>query len=482
MLNSTKASFTRYARPGAAGSIEYTQHPDRAGNERVRLHSTSMKYRNFVRIALWVFVSVSVSRPWICPAMEPTPTLTIRSSIEYALKHNTQFLSAKEGVAAAGANKKKQFSEFLPKLSTNYKYMRLDEEKKDSTGAVTRPENLHRFTATLDQPVFSGFSRLTQYEISGLRLDAAGLLERQARGDLILKVKRAYFELLQMQKLEKVARQAETQLAAHAEVARNFYEVGMTPRNDLLKAEVELANARQDLVVAKNNVQLATSRFNTILGRPIDAPLAIEDVLTHEPFTQAYEACVETALRQRAALQVANLEAATAEKDVKLSKKGYYPSIDLQANYYKKGDNPELDGGDGIADRDEWDVAATASWTFWEWGKTRYGVKEKLSRLAQARLNRTEIRDNIRQQVKEAYLGVKQSENKILAVQKAVEQAEENFRMSEERYKEQVATSTEVLDAQTLLTKTQTNYFNALSAFNISKAELDRATGVEVME
>jgi outer membrane protein TolC len=84
--------------------------------------------------------------------------------------------------------------------------------------------------------------------------------------------------------------------------------------------------------------------------------------------------------------------------------------------------------------------------------------------------------------VKSAHLAVKASENAILTVQKAVEQAQENFRMNEERYKQQVSTSTELLIAQTLLTQTQTNYLNALLAFNVSKAALDRAMGVEVLE
>jgi outer membrane protein TolC len=244
---------------------------------------------------------------------------------------------------------------------------------------------------------------------------------------------------------------------------------------------VELANANQDLVVAQNGVQLAKSRFNTLLRRPVDAPLTVEDVLGYQPFSRAYEDCVETALKQRPEMRIADLEVETAQREVKLTKTGYYPSVDLQANYYKRGDDPSLDGGEGIFFKEEWDAMAIASWTFWEWGKTRFGVNEKKSRLSQAKLNRIELEDNIRQGVKEAYLIVTAAEKNIPTAQKAVEQAQENFRMNQERYKEQVATSTEVLDAQTLLTKTQTNYFNALSVFNISEAGLERAMGLEVV-
>ena len=90
--------------------------------------------------------------------------------------------------------------------------------------------------------------------------------------------------------------------------------------------------------------------------------------------------------------------------------------------------------------------------------------------------------DNIRLEVKNAYLRTQQAEQAIITVEKAIEQAKENYRINQERYKEQVATQTDVLIAQTLLTRTMTNYYNALYAFKISKATLYRAMGQEVVE
>jgi len=123
-----------------------------------------------------------------------------------------------------------------------------------------------------------------------------------------------------------------------------------------------------------------------------------------------------------------------------------------------------------------------AKWNFWEWGRTSYGVKEKRSRLSQAELRKKQIVDNIRLEVKNAYLRTQQAEQAIITIEKAIEQAKENYRINQERYKEQVATQTDVLIAQTLLTRTMTNYYNALYAFKISKATLYRAMGQEVVE
>jgi outer membrane protein TolC len=85
-------------------------------------------------------------------------------------------------------------------------------------------------------------------------------------------------------------------------------------------------------------------------------------------------------------------------------------------------------------------------------------------------------------EVKQAFLRIQESEKNILTVEKAIEQAKENLRITEEQYKEQVATQTDVLVAQTLLTETMTNYYNALYDFKIAKAVLNRAIGQEELE
>ena len=88
------------------------------------------------------------------------------------------------------------------------------------------------------------------------------------------------------------------------------------------------------------------------------------------------------------------------------------------------------------------------------------------------------MEDNIRLEVKDAYLSLREAEKNIQVAETAVVQAEENFRMNEERYKQQVATATDVFVAETLLTQARTNYFNALSDHNIAWARLERAMGV----
>ena len=272
------------------------------------------------------------------------------------------------------------------------------------------------------------------------------------------------------------------QIKAQEEVADNFYQVGMTPLNDLLQAQVELANAKQALIVAKNNLDNAESNYNTLLRRPINAPVVLKDILDYSPFEETLEYCLLQAEKNRFEIKIADMEVEIAQKELDLAKKDYYPTVDLEGNYFKRGTEWDVSGGPGILDPSGWNIIAVAKWNFWEWGRTSYGVKEKHSRLSQAQLNKEELLDNIYLEVKNAYLRTQEAERAIQTVEKAIEQAEENYRINQERYKEQIATQTDVLIAQTLLSRTMTNYYNALYTFKISKATLYRSIGREVIE
>jgi outer membrane protein TolC len=256
----------------------------------------------------------------------------------------------------------------------------------------------------------------------------------------------------------------------------------MTPLNDLLKSQVELANSRQDLTTAGNNLEIAKAEFNNILRRDVNAPVNLEDILDYIPLANELGYYLDLAEKNRLEIKLADLEIQIAEKEAALARKDYYPTVTLSGTRYQRGTDWDVDGGSGISDPNSWNISAVASWNFWEWGKTSYGEKEKKSQILQTKLNRDAIIDKIRVEVKQSFLKTKEAESNIITVRKAIEQAKENLRISQERYKEQISTSTDVLDAQTLLSRTMTNYYNALYDFKISKASLSRALSMEFIE
>jgi outer membrane protein len=435
----------------------------------------------FPTLFFFLFLGISLILSDSASAQEPAKVFNLEQTITDALAANIEIQSSKEGTKAASAVQKARRTNFFPTFNASYQYSRNDDAVSIG-GFVQSPKEEYMFATTVTQPIFTGFSNLNSYKVAKLGLDVAEINEKQVRQNIILKAKQVYFSLLRTQKLLNIAEDTVKLIEAHKNVAKNFYEVGMTPLNDLLQSEVELANAKQDFIVVRNNFENAESNFNTLLRRPLNTPVAVEDILEYAPFEQKLDDCIAEAEKNRPELKIAGLEIEIAEKEVSLAKKNYFPSINLQGTYFNNGTDWNVDGGDGIYDPSGWNILATASWNFWEWGRTSYGIKEKLSRLSQAKLKKTDIYDNMLLEVKNAYLRTQEAEQAIITVEKAIEQAKENLRINQERYQEQMATSTDVLDAQTLLSRTMTNYYNALYAFKLSKAALYRAIGRETME
>ena len=449
-----------------------------------------MMMKNLVLRNLFFYLTIGcfVLLPLVSNADDSAENFSLKDTIEMALDANLNLKQSREEVRAAEENRKSSITQFFPTLSASYDYVHRNREQfQELTGLVgedfvVRPDDQYTFVTSFNQPIFKGFSLINQYKIADLGLDAAEFSEKVTRQDVILDAKNAYYSVLRTEKLLGVANQRVTQIAAQKDVAENFYEVGMSPLNDLLEAQASLANARQDFIVAQNNLAIAKSQFNIILRRPVNAPVEIEDILDYSPFVYDFNYCLETARENRLEITVADLEVEIAQKEVNLAKKDYFPSVNLRGNYTRTGDDWDAKGGEGISDAASWEVQAIAEWDFWQWGRTQFGVREKLHRFSQAQYRRSQILDNIELEVKTSFLRTKESEKNIITVEKAIEQAKENFRINQERFKEQVATTTEVLEAQTLLSNTLTNYFNALYQFKISKATLFRSMGQEVME
>ncbi len=410
---------------------------------------------------------------------------TLDKSITEALANNWELRAKKEKIAQASHIKKQALAEFFPKFSTSYGYTRFSEVNLSdpiSVGGLTvpgRPLNCrdnYQLRATLKQPVFTGFALISSLNLAELGVDQSETELDLEKLDIAMKVKEAYFQILEADKFREVADKAVNSLKSHVDVARSFYEVGMIPVNDLLKAEVELANAQHDLVKAANGSRLARAFFNVVLSRPIEDKVEVMDILEYKPYTGEFCDYVEKALEERPEMKLLEVSILKADQQIRLAKSKLYPEVAFTYDYIKEGDDPDVSGSP-FHDSSSWQAMVGLSWTFWEWGKTHYSVREKENFKEELLKTKRAMEDNIQLELKDAVLGLEQAEKNIPTTRKAVAQAEENLRVSRERYKAQVTTSTEVLDAQTLLTQASTNYYSALYDHSLAKARLLRAIG-----
>jgi outer membrane protein TolC len=439
--------------------------------------------RRLVLVILGCFaMSLSVS------AAESGRLLTLQDSIDLALRQSVIIHSAREGVAGAEAQKKEAVTGFLPTLSTGYNYTRLNAAPTlhfpgtppliPQTVVTTGTQDNYIWSLEARQPLFAGGRILANYEANRIGVDVARMEETTMILDMVQEVKIAYVNTIKSEKLLEVAQQSVKQLEAHRDMAQSFFDVGMIPRNDLLRAEVELANGQQFLVRSQNGLELARSKLNTVLRRDIDTPVILEDIWAYKSFERSLDDCLKVALDNRPEIKAYSLRVAQAKEMVNQAKSEFFPSVNLVGNYARFGDTASVSGS-AYRDQENWYVMAVANWNFWEWGKTKHRVDLSKSKENQIMDTLVNAKDQITLEVKSAYLLLREAEKQIFVSKRAIEQAEENFRITQERYREQVATSTDVLDAQTLLTRAKSDHTNALGDYHISHARLERAMGMD---
>jgi outer membrane protein len=405
---------------------------------------------------------------------------TLEESITEALEKNWSLQAVEEKINQAEDKKNQARSNLLPRFKTQYAYTRLNDVSnfESSLGrdtAVSSKDN-YQWVNSVSQPVFAGFGLISSFRLAVLGMDQAETEVELSRLDLALQVKEAYFNVLVVDKTVDVIEKEVEFLTSNLELTRHFYDKGLIPVNDLLKAEMELADASQQRVEAQNRAKLARSIFNTVLARPVNAPVDVEDILKYEPEVLDLQETIDKAMKTRPEIKIIDINLKQAEQQMKVARSGYYPSVSLNYNFIKEGDSASVSGSP-YHDPDRWEASAVCSMTLWEWGKSYYAVREKQSAMEELIKNRNALADSIKLDVKEAKLSLDTAEKNIPTTQKAVQQGEENLRVNEQGYRAQMITMTEVLDAQALLTRARVNYYKALYFHNLAKANLQRAIG-----
>ena len=406
---------------------------------------------------------------------------TLDECVKEALANNWKLKAKKEQINQAEYVKNQARASLLPRLSTSYGYKRYGFDQEVFLSAFPQPIkvgslNNFEWRGTVTQPIFTGFALISQYRLSELGIDQSELEVQTQELDLALNAKTAYFNILTADMAVETALKAAEALESHAEEARNFYKVGMIPINDLLESEVNASNAKHDLTSTKNGARLARSSFNTLLSRPVNAEVNVEEIDVHNPEKGDFQEYVGIALKNRPEMKLIDVNLLQTDQQIRLSRSKYYPEVVFTWDYIKQGDTASVSGGE-YHQASNWEATIGMEWTFWEWGKTHYSVKQQESIKNEVMKTKMDLEEQIQLQVKDAVLHLQTAEENIPITKKAVEQGEENLRVSQERYKAQVSTSTEVLDAQRYLTRARVNYFNALFDYHLARARLLRAMG-----
>ncbi|MDR1657883.1 MAG: TolC family protein [Deltaproteobacteria bacterium] len=399
----------------------------------------------------------------------PQRTLTLDDCLTLARKVSPAIDSADQAYMGAMWSRWQAITNFLPTASTSYVSNYNDDP-------VIRGHDTYAWGVTVSQPIFTGGSNIARYLLSQLGLAAADIQKAQAREELMLGVKQAYFGILASERALTVARATVVNLSSHLNVARNFYDVGMVPQNQVLQAEVELAKAQQTETTQARNLEVNKARLNILLRQPVDYPISIKDELKFDRFPLTLDDCLKTGLADNPEIRLGRNQVDSGAKTVDLAKAALLPKLEFSWSNQNQGYSPSAN------DSAQWSMAAVASFNFWEWGRSKADLEISKVGLNQAINTLTSLEDNTKLEVTSNYQTLISAGRNISVASKAVQAAAEDLRMVSERYQEQVATNTEVLDAQTRYSEAQYEYYQALYNYNLAWASLERTMGRRVTQ
>ncbi len=308
-----------------------------------------------------------------------------------------------------------------------------------------------------------------KYELEAREIQTVRAKNRQALEFII-----AYYDLLEAEKMVKVAGEDVQRYEAHKADAEVRYNAGVVTRNEVLEAEVKLADSRQVYLTEDNLRSIKASRLNSQLLRPLNDAIQVEEVTKTPSAGITLEQAWASAEAESPEIKVIDKEVAAKGKSIKAVQAEYLPSFFVSGGYQYQENQYMLH-------QDNWSLVAGVNLNLLSGGATSSRVGMGKAELLSLKITRDKIVDAVRLDVKSAFLDLQSSTQKIDVMKTSVASAEENLRIQRLRYQEGVGTAIEVLDAVTLLSTAETNSWKALYGFERAEAGLLYSMGRDLL-
>ncbi|WP_425057734.1 Outer membrane protein TolC [Sporomusa carbonis] len=398
-------------------------------------------------------------------AVFAAPTmLSLDESVAITLKNSSAIKIADADKEKAAWGRKEAEAGKMPTLSLGSTY-----NLNQSGGGGSHLNNSLRFS----WPLYTGGKLEGQIEQAKQSQKIADLGVDKAKQQAKLDATIAYYDVLEARSIVETNQAAVSNLEAHLKNVQAQYGAGVVAKSDVLRSEVELSNAEQNLIKAKNSYDLAVANLNNIMNIDIGTEVALKDELRHDKYDKSLEESIALALKNRPEIAQAQAGVDSANAAVKVAAGGKLPTV-------------SLGGSTGWSDsvlpdsNNNWSMSLTASWNVFDAGVTNAKIKQADTTVTKAAEQYEQTKDNIELEVRQAYLSMQEADKRLATTEMAVNKAEEDLYIAQEKYKAGAGTNLDVIDANLSLTQAKTNHIQALYDYNVSMAKLDKAIGTQV--
>jgi len=415
--------------------------------------------------------------------------MTLKESIDQAIKTNPTVISYRKKMTAADARLNQAIGSFMPTVQVNGSYGKA--YTSPSTVQITTGGVTQNFTfgtdatatnkalqGTFSQPIFVA-GLFPGFKIAQKGAEIAKEDYNNIVVDMQFNVTQTYFNVLLAEKSLKLSADLLNMAKSHFDQVNAMLAAGTATKADLLRAEVQVANNEVALTKAKNGLDIAKDAFNNALGRDIETPVALTDVgftgqLGSVP---EYKQLLAMAFDNRPDWKQFVLTTQVGEENVRVAQAAMIPSVMLSGQTGNQGVSyPSYDNNTNA-----WSVTGAASWTLFNGLSNLNKVKEASANLDAQKANEEQVRNSIALEVRDSFLNLKSAFETIGSSRKAVESGKESYKVSDLRYTSGVGTNLEVIDAQVALNQASVNYLQALFDLEIAKAKLNKVVGKGVL-
>jgi len=400
---------------------------------------------------------------------------SLADAVTVALRQNPDALTSESQVRGAEADRAGVNGGFFPKLHADANATQWNSPFNILFGPQAfTVRNAFTWSASVSiiQPLTPLWSIYDQYQVQDLGVDVAEIKRQVTRREVAFQVVQAYYRLLEAQRLGEVARTSVAQLEAQQRSAQSLFDNGVIGKNDLLRAGLALANAKQREIQMRGNVVLGRGQLATLMGEAPGAAIEPEPYTGEPPGNDEpnVSAAETRAAAQRLEVRALDRTIDQADHGVAAAKKKLIPQVNVIGNY------THFEGSQ-FQQEDAAYVGLFASWDVWDWGTTTSGISGANAKLDQARIGRKKLDDQVRLEARQAFVNVETAREALGVARTAVSQAEENFRIVTKKFENAAATSFDVVDAEALLTQARGQVETGLYDLLIARAALARATG-----
>jgi len=367
-------------------------------------------------------------------------------------------------------------SALFPHLSASasksfYRYQ--PASKSGSSVIYTQEQQPFSFGVDLYQTLYDFGKSLANYRAAKEVLSARQANLESVRRMAVLEFVTAYFDLLQSEKMIEVAEKEVESVTAYLGDIQHLYEQGVVVKNDLLPAQVRLADARQRLIAARNGREIAAAELNNLLALPLTRRVGVRDIEMTPPELPPIEEAWRLAAGQRSELALVDGMARASEFNEKAKARENWPTIYAQGDYTSDQNKYLLHDNNAV-------VKVGAKVNLYEGGSDRAELRKEQALRAQLGEQREKLLEDIKLEVETGYVGLRNAGERVVVAKDALAQADENVRVSRVKYAEGIATSTEVLEAITLQTGARTNFYSADYEMKRAYSRLMYSIGVDL--